>query len=348
VLVTANADGYTRMRVHDPMSFAMLEELPLPRAGGIAATLSHDGSTMAFGAVSSVAPGDVHHYDLAKRHLRRLTTSPNPVDHSIFVEPTLHHVTSFDGERIPVFLYRPRVPIHDPAPVLVVLHGGPEGQHRPTFSAVIQYLVYRGYAVAAPNVRGSVGYGKRFHHLDDVDKRLDSVRDLEAIHAWIGRTPGLDPARAALWGGSYGGYMVLAGLAFQPRLWAAGVDIVGISNLVTFLENTSAYRRKMREREYGRLDRDRDLLERASPINRVEDIRAPLFIIHGRNDPRVPVGEAEQIHAALRRKGIATDLLVYDDEGHGLSKLKNRLDAYPKAVDFLDRVLLPSASANAE
>jgi dipeptidyl aminopeptidase/acylaminoacyl peptidase len=205
----------------------------------------------------------------------------------------------------------------------------------------VQYLVHRGYAVVAPNVRGSTGYGKRYTRLDDKRKRLDSVRDLEALHGWLRAYPGLDASRAALWGGSYGGYMVLAGLAFQPELWAAGVDIVGVSSFVTFLENTSPWRRAFREREYGSLEEDRDFLHEVSPLTHVDKIKAPLFIIHGTNDPRVPLGEAEQLHAALRDKGIPTELAVYPDEGHGLAKLKNRLDAYPRAVDFLDRILRP-------
>jgi len=259
----------------------------------------------------------------------------------VFVEPEVHRFTSFDGESIPLFVYRPRG-TRGAAPVVVVIHGGPESQFVPSFNPVVQYLVHRGYAVVAPNVRGSTGYGKRFHRLDDKRKRLDSVRDLEALHAWLRSQPDLDASRAALWGGSYGGYMVLAGLAFQPQLWAAGVDIVGISSLATFLENTSKWRRAFREREYGSLEHDYDFLVEASPLTHVDDIRAPLFIIHGTNDPRVPLGEAHQLHDALQAKGIATELAVYEDEGHGLAKLKNRLDAYPRAVDFLDRVLRPA------
>jgi dipeptidyl aminopeptidase/acylaminoacyl peptidase len=140
-------------------------------------------------------------------------------------------------------------------------------------------------------------------------------------------------------GGSYGGYMVLAGCAFQPELWAAGVDIVGISDLVSFLENTSAYRRSHREHEYGSLADDREFLQRASPMRSVESISAPLFVIHGANDPRVPLSEAEQLVSSLRRRNIACELLVYEDEGHGLQKLPNLLDAYPRAVAFLNGVL---------
>jgi dipeptidyl aminopeptidase/acylaminoacyl peptidase len=198
----------------------------------------------------------------------------------------------------------------------------------------------RGYGVVVPNVRGSTGYGKRYAALDDGRKRLGSVRDLAAVRAFLWGA-GFDPGRAALFGGSYGGYMVLAGLAFQPELWAAGVDIVGISDLTTFLENTSTYRRAHREREYGSLEHDREFLESASPLRHASSIRAPLFVVHGRNDPRVPVSEAEQLVATVRRQGTRCELLIYEDEGHGLARLANRLDAFPKALGFLDEVLAP-------
>jgi len=149
----------------------------------------------------------------------------------------------------------------------------------------------------------------------------------------------LDPARSALWGGSYGGYMVLAGVSMQPERWAAGVDIVGMSSLVTFLENTSPYRVVYREREYGSLAEDREFLVSASPITYLEDIDAPLFVIHGANDPRVPLSEAEQIREALQGRGVDCELRVYQDEGHGLAKRENRLDAYPAAIEFLRRHL---------
>ena len=199
----------------------------------------------------------------------------------------------------------------------------------------------RGLAVVAPNVRGSTGYGKRYEHLDDVGRRMDAVHDLAAVHDWIVADDGLDADRAALYGGSYGGWMVLMGLTHQPERWAAGVDVVGMSSLVTFLEHTAVWRRAFREREYGSLEHDRDLLEMLSPINRVDEIRAPLFVVHGRNDPRVPVGEAEQIHRVLREHGVRCELRIYDDEGHGLAKLANRIDAYPQVAAFLDEVLRP-------
>ena len=220
----------------------------------------------------------------------------------------------------------------------MLIHGGPESQSVLSFNPVIQGLVDAGYAVVVPNVRGSTGYGKRFASLDDTTRRLDSVRDLAAVHTWLGAN-GFDSARAALWGGSYGGYMVLAGLSFQPELWAAGVDIVGISDLITFLENTSDYRRAHREREYGSLAHDREFLASASPLRHADAITAPLFVIHGRNDPRVPVSEAEQLTSSLVGRQVRCELVIYEDEGHGLARLANKLDAYPRTLEFLDEVI---------
>ena len=340
LLVTTNEEGYTRLDLHDPDTLQFRDTVDLPGPGIAAAAFSHDGRFMRLTFLSSSEAGDAWVCDLATAQLTRLTESPSAVPREVFVEPEIERFASFDGEQIPVFVYRPREATGD-VPVVAVIHGGPESQFVPTFNPVVQYLVHRGYAVVAPNVRGSTGYGKRYTRLDDKRKRLDSVRDLEALHGWLRAYPGLDASRAALWGGSYGGYMVLAGLAFQPDLWAAGVDIVGVSSFVTFLENTSPWRRAFREREYGSLEEDRDFLHDVSPLTHVDKIKAPLFIIHGTNDPRVPLAEAHQLHAALEAKGVATDLLVYPDEGHGLAKLKNRLDAYPKAIDFLDRILRP-------
>ena len=257
----------------------------------------------------------------------------------VLVEPSSHRVPTPDGEQVPCFVYRPATPVPGLAGASVVhVHGGPEGASTLMFSPVVQALAGCGFTVLVPNVRGSVGYGKRWYSLDDVDLRLDSVADLAALHAWLPEL-GLDPARSALWGGSYGGYMVLAGTTMQPDLWAAGVDIVGISSLVTFLENTSGYRRAYREREYGSLEHDRELLVRASPVTHLDRLRAPLFVIHGANDPRVPLSEAEQVVAALAARGIPHELTVYADEGHGLAKRANRQDAYPAAIGFLVAVL---------
>ncbi len=342
LLVVTNEDGCTRAVLHDPHTLEERQELELPGrgvAGGF--RFSRDGDHLQYSYTSPLVPGDVWVHDLGSGTSERLTTSPCDVDPGTFVDAEAHRYRSFDGLEVPLSVFRPPRPRGGRTPVVVVIHGGPESQYRPSFSALTQYLVANGFAVVAPNVRGSTGYGKRYEHLDDVGRRLDSVRDLEALHDWLAHTDDLDAERAALYGGSYGGYMVLAGLAFQPDRWAAGVDIVGISSLVTFLENTSAWRRAFREREYGSLETDRALLEAMSPITHIDAVRAPLLMIHGANDPRVPLGEAEQIHEELRGRDVPCDLLVYDDEGHGLAKLANRLDAYPKVVDFLTDTLRP-------
>jgi len=331
-----NRDGAFAMRRIDLEANALGEEIPTPEPGVIEPTLSADGSRLYYTLTAPRIPGDVFAHDLQTGTTRRLTTSALEIPIEELATPELGSVESFDGEMVPYYVYRPRG--DERAPVVVHVHGGPESQAHRLFSPVIQALVASGYGVVVPNVRGSTGYGKRYASLDDTTRRLDSVRDLAAIHGALDGL-GLDPQRAALWGGSYGGYMVLAGLAFQPELWAAGVDIVGIASLVTFLENTSAYRRAHREREYGSLATDREFLVEASPMTHISAMRAPLFVIHGRNDPRVPVSEAEQIAASLRERGVRCELCIYGDEGHGLARLANRLDAYPRAITFLDEVV---------
>ncbi|MBD0373878.1 MAG: S9 family peptidase, partial [Pyrinomonadaceae bacterium] len=215
----------------------------------------------------------------------------------------------------------------------------PEGQERPGFSGIYQYFLSRGYGILATNVRGSTGYGKTFTHLDDVRKREDSVKDLAAAVEWLKTQGGADPRRIAVMGGSYGGYMTLAAITLYPDLWAAAVDTVGIANFESFLKNTSGYRRKLREVEYGSLERDLEFLRSVSPLNRVERIKTPLMVIHGKNDPRVPYTEAEQIVKALRDRGAPVEYKLFDDEGHGINKLSNRLIVYPLVADFLDRYM---------
>lgn len=338
LVVDANVDGSTGVRVHDAATLALEREVELPARGVVTHfALSPDGGTLALGWSSPRHPWTVVVADLETGEMRRLDTAATRVRPEDLVEPTLHRLESFDGESVPFFLFEP--PTAERAPVVVEIHGGPESQRRVMWIPLVQYLVARGYAVAQPNVRGSTGYGKRYEHLDDVRRRLDSVRDLVALHDHLRANRRLDAERTVLYGGSYGGYMVLAGLAFHPERWAAGIAVVPISSFVTFLENTSAYRRGFREREYGSLERDGDFLVDVSPLTHVDRIRAPLFLIHGANDPRVPLSEAEQIHAQLTGRGVRCELLVYDDEGHGLNKLRNRLDAYPRAMEWLGRVL---------
>jgi dipeptidyl aminopeptidase/acylaminoacyl peptidase len=343
LLVIENRNGASHMALLDARDPRLSTEVPLFEPGVAEShvisppVFSTNSSRLYYTLSTPRLAGDLWVFDTGTGETTRLTASPAPIGADQLATAEVGRAESFDGEQIPLFTFRPRT-ASTPPPVVVMVHGGPESQAVLSFNPVVQSLVSCGYAVVVPNVRGSTGYGKRFAALDDTTRRLDSVRDLAAVHEWLAAA-GLDSARAALWGSSYGGYMVLAGLAFQPELWAAGVDIVGISDLVTFLENTSAYRRAHREREYGSLVSDREFLISASPLRHVEDMQAPLFVIHGRNDPRVPVSEAEQLVASLGARDIRCELLIYEDEGHGLARLANRLDAYPRAVAFLDEVL---------
>ncbi|MDA8297362.1 MAG: S9 family peptidase [Actinomycetota bacterium] len=341
IVCIENRNGASALSLHDE-KWTAAAAVPLADRGAVSSyqlgtpQLSSGGERLYYSLSSPTLPPDVWCFERTSGKARRLSDAAASLpDHSL-ASAEEASVESFDGERIALFVFRPER--SDPAPVVVLIHGGPESQSLQSFNPVIQGLVAAGYGVVVPNVRGSTGYGKRFAALDDTRRRLDSVRDLEAVHRFCA-SAGFDADRAALWGGSYGGYMVLAGLAFQPERWAAGVDIVGISDLVTFLERTSDYRRAHREREYGSLAHDRDFLASASPLRHVEHMVAPLFVIHGRNDPRVPLSEAEQLVAALAARQVPCELAIYDDEGHGLARLANRLDAYPRAVAFLDRVL---------
>lgn len=334
LLVQANDDGAARLWLHTADG-EPLHRLELPADGWCTSPLpaprwAADSRHVVASFSSPDAPGDVLVIDTASGTSELRTDSSGPLRGRAAL-PTSHRVPTRDGKRVPCFAYAPTDP--DGSSVVLV-HGGPESQSVQAFNPIVQALLAQRHTVLVPNVRGSTGHGKRWYSADDRRNRLEAVADLADLHEWL-PSLGLDPARAALWGGSYGGYVVLAGLAFQPERWAAGVDVVGISSLETFLANTAGYRRAHREREYGSLAEDRDFLRAASPLNSAGSIAAPLFALHGANDPRVPLTEAEQIVRTVRGNGVECELVVYPDEGHGLAKRANRQDAYPRALDFL-------------
>jgi len=340
IVYSTNVDGYTELTVGElagPTTIADPATPDLPRgvAGGVA--FDSSGERFAITVTRRSDPANVYVVDAetgATDRWTRAATAGIPRDS--FVEPELVHYPTFDGREIPAFFTLPETDTGaGETPVIVDIHGGPESQRRPSFSAVTQYFLANGYAIFEPNVRGSAGYGKAYGHLDDVENRMDSVADVEAAVEWLHDHPAVDPDRIVAMGGSYGGFMVLAAMMEYPDLWAAGVDIVGIANFVTFLENTGEWRRKLREAEYGSLEDDREFLESISPLNTIEDIRAPLFVLHGENDPRVPVSEAHQLVEAASDH-VPVRELVFEDEGHGITKLENRIDAYGAIVDFLN------------
>ncbi|MFC4439259.1 MULTISPECIES: S9 family peptidase [Natrialbaceae] len=337
-----NVEGYTELTVGefdagDPTEFETFPEPDLP--GGISGGVSFDpdAERFALSTTGDTVNTNVFVVDIETGETERWTDAPTAgIPRASFDESDLVHVESFDDLEVPGFFTLPDDHEDGNTSVVVDIHGGPESQRRPSFSSVKQYFLDRGYAYFEPNVRGSAGYGADYAALDDVEKRMDSVADIEACVEWLQDHPAVDPDRITAMGGSYGGFMVLAALTEYPDLWAAGVDIVGIANFVTFLENTGDWRRELREAEYGSLEEDREFLEDISPTNNIGNIEAPLFVLHGENDPRVPVGEAEQIAEKAEAQGVSVRKLIFEDEGHGFSKLENRIEAYSAIADFLD------------
>ena len=349
----SNEDGIDRLHVlalpeQEPVA---LPELPIGLIGGL--SFSADGKRLAMTLNTATSPSDAYVVDLTNSQLTRWTQSEvGGLDTAKFASPTLIRYPTFDrvgGKRrtIPAFYYRPAgAAAGAKLPVVINIHGGPESQATPYFSATIQYLVNElGVAVLVPNVRGSSGYGKSWLRLDNAEKREDSVKDIGALLDWIAAQPGLDADRVAVFGGSYGGYMVLATMTNYPERIRAGIDVVGISHFGTFLKNTEDYRRDLRRAEYGD-ERDakmRKVFERISPLNNAGRIRAPLFVAQGRNDPRVPYTEAEQIVKAVRGNGQPVWYLLFSDEGHGFRKKANSDYFTASSMLFLEKYLIGEA-----
>lgn len=328
----SNEDGFDVLHLLDT---ATRRELPLPALpkgaiGGV--EFSPDGRRIAFSLNSAVSPSDVYTVDAEANTVARWTESEvGGLDASTFAAPELVRFPTFDkvggkARTIPAFYYRPKAADGAKVPVVIQIHGGPEAQARPVFSAEIQFLVDQlGVAVLVPNVRGSSGYGKSYLLLDNGFKREDSVKDIGALLDWIGTQPELDAQRVGVYGGSYGGYMVLAAMTRYDARLRAGVDIVGISNFVTFLQNTESYRRDLRRAEYGdeRDPKMKAFLEKVSPTTNAKAISKPLFVAQGANDPRVPASEAAQIVRTVRGNGGDVWFLQFGDEGHGFRKKTN-------------------------
>ncbi len=342
-----NDGGMSRMYLLDTSSRAYkeVENIPTGRVFGIEFSPNDQRIGMTFNTPQT--PSDTYVLELGEAPLEytelvRWTESEvGGLDTTAFRTPELVEYPTFDGLQIPAWVYKPRG--KGPHPVVISIHGGPEGQARPAFSSTYQmWLDKLNVAVIQPNVRGSRGYGKTYVGLDNGFKREDSVKDIGALLDWIATQPDLDDNRVAVFGGSYGGYMVLASAVhFSDRLRAA-VDIVGISNFVTFLENTQDYRRDLRRVEYGD-ERDPEMrahLERISPSNSAEKIDVPMFIVQGQNDPRVPVTEAEQMVAALREQGHTVWYMNALNEGHGYRKRENRDILQQATMMFLQQNLV--------
>ena len=344
-----NENGFSSLYLMETSSykFNKVKNIPIGLVSGI--EFNRQSTSLGLSINTYQSPSDAYTLELKKDPLQygdlvKWTESEiGGLDTSKFVKPKFFSYETFDGLNIPAFIYKKKS--EKPLPVIIYIHGGPESQSRPRFSSTFQQWIDKlGVAVITPNVRGSNGYGKNFLELDNGFKREDSVKDIGSLINWIEKQPDLDASKIAVYGGSYGGYMVLASAVFYSDKLKAAVDVVGISNFVTFLKNTKDYRRDLRRVEYGdeRDPKMRDFLEEISPNNNVEKIKVPMFVIQGQNDPRVPVTEAEQIVDALRNSNKQVWYMNALNEGHGYRKKENR-DIYQQAVIlFFEKYLISS------
>ena len=346
IAFVTNEDGVSVLHLLDARASKEVRAPKLP-VGVIAGLKWHEnGRDLGFSLSSARSPTDVYSVNVKSGKLERWTESETGgLDSTAFAEPELVRLKSFDGLAVSGFLYQPDTrKFPGPRPVVINIHGGPESQSRPIFQARNNYLLNElGVAILYPNVRGSAGRGKTFLGLDNGFKREDSVKDIGAFIDWVRANPQFDSQRIAVYGGSYGGYMVLASLTHFSEKLRAGIDVVGISSFLTFLKNTQDYRRDLRRVEYGD-ERDPAMaahLEKISPLTNVKQITRPLLVVQGKNDPRVPLTEAEQMVKAIRDNGGTVWYLMAKDEGHGFAKKKNADFMFLTAIQFLREQLMP-------
>jgi dipeptidyl aminopeptidase/acylaminoacyl peptidase len=335
---TVNENGFSTLYLLDTKNYKYkkVSSIPIGLVGGI--KFNDQANMLGLSINTYQSPSDSYTLELNRNpltygKLTRWTDSEvGGLDTSSFISPKLITYKSFDELEVPAFIYAKDS--DEPLPVIIYIHGGPESQSRPSFSSTFQLWIDQlGAAVITPNVRGSKGYGKTYVGLDNGFNRENSVKDIGALMDWIDTQPNLDSSRVAVYGGSYGGYMVLASAVHYSDRLKAAVDVVGISNFVTFLTNTQDYRRDLRRVEYGdeRDPKMNEFLEKISPNNNVKQISVPMFVVQGQNDPRVPVTEAEQIVASLREANKTVWYMNALNEGHGYRKKENR-DIYQQAV----------------
>ncbi|MFT3700430.1 MAG: prolyl oligopeptidase family serine peptidase [Kofleriaceae bacterium] len=339
IYFTIGDGGYSKTRAIDAKTHAAITLPGLPLANQTTfTTISRDGRFVQFATSSARELARVHTFDWRTRKLIEWRAPSAPeIEPGLFADAVLEEYPARDGTKIPMFVRRPAKCVHATCPVIVEFHGGPEGQAVPQVSASAQLFVQHGFVVVQPNVRGSTGYGKAWNHADDGAKRLDVITDIEDAATFIRAKWGAP--KIGILGGSYGGYSALIGMAMFAGAYDAGVDNVGIANLVSFLANTSPYRRALRITEYGDPVKDKVALEKLSPITYVDRIKAPLLVMQGVNDPRVPVGEALQIHDALEARRIDNKLVLFPDEGHGSQKRSNVVLTLGYELAFFERTL---------
>ena len=345
---SANVDGNTDIYIHDFAS-GKTTSLPLPkgvnRPGGAESAFTRDGSRLLYYHTGPTAPNDVWVYSLSDGKSQQITDSLVAGVHSEdMVEPFLVHYPSHDGKwTISAFVYVPYNMVRNGQNAAVVyVHGGPTSQSVNSFNRFIQHMVNQGYMVIAPNYRGSTGYGKDFQHANLFDMGGGDLKDVLAAADWIKQTGYLDPKKLVLMGGSYGGYMTMMGVTKAPDVWAAGIPIVPFVNYFTEIANEDQVLREMDLATMGDPEKNKDLFHDRSPIFFVDQIKAPLLLLAGGNDPRCPKEEAQQVVDAVRKRGGIAEFKVYENEGHGFARVENQIDAYRRVSDFLKARVPPA------
>jgi dipeptidyl aminopeptidase/acylaminoacyl peptidase len=305
-----------------------------PEVGGVGFSPDPEGRFLALTLSGSTRPPDVWVYDRQEQRLTQVTRSPHPgIDLAALVRPRLVRYPAHDGLELTGWLYEP-AGVAGPAPYVLSFHGGPEGQERPGFRSDYQALAARGIGVLAPNVRGSSGFGKRFVNLDNGALRFDAIRDIEATARYLVDGGLADPRRLGIMGGSYGGYMTMAGVAWYPQLFAAAANLFGVVNFATFFAHTEPWMAAISTVEYGDPATQAELLAELSPLQRIERVVTPTLVLHGANDTNVPVVEAEQVVASLEQRGVPVEYVLFPDEGHGWRKTDNRVTSTVRIVEW--------------
>jgi dipeptidyl aminopeptidase/acylaminoacyl peptidase len=343
IVYTVNEGGATRLRALDAKTYAAIALPRFESADQVTdGEFSPNGRYLTLGVESATAPRQSYLYDFSTGSLDSWTLPSSPeVDTAGFVRPALEDYPARDGTRIPMFVRRPAKPCDGPCPVVIEFHGGPESQSQAAFSTRAQLFVEAGFVHLLPNVRGSDGYGKSWLAADNGPRRLAIITDIEdaATYARKAFAAGGKAPRVGIYGGSYGGYSVLIGMTMFAGAYDAGVSVVGISDLRTFLRNTAPYRRMLRASEYGDPEKDQEALAKLSPMTYIDRLRAPLLLIQGVSDPRVPVGEALQIYETLQKKGVPSELVLFADEGHGARRRDNVAIQTANTLEFFKKHL---------
>jgi dipeptidyl aminopeptidase/acylaminoacyl peptidase len=336
VAINLNAGNRSEVRILDANKLTLITRVRSPFGQATLTRFSDDGSKLGLTLSQADVPGDVFSVDARTGLATPLRHDPRPGLESVPPQSTsITQTPGFDGLSIPINVYLP-ANAHGRLPVIVNFHGGPSSSSEVKWSPMIRFFSALGYAVVEPNVRGSAGFGRAYEMADNREKRADWLKDVETMNTWAKAQTWADPQRVTVMGGSYGGYTVLMALTRQPTLWRAGVDLAGVANLFTFLKSTDQGIRADFVQEFGDLDADKALLDEFSPMRDADKIAVPLFIYAGKNDPRVPLAEADQVVVALRKHGVPVEYMVSGNEGHSIDRRENRIEYLTRVARFLD------------